>query len=86
MGRKPSGCQQGESRYEVMLEVAMRTLADDPDLRLCEGLRLIEATRAAVARHAPASLTLFESRALPRMRRVLMERFGMVVCPDCDLH
>jgi len=86
MRRISSACQQGGSRYEVMLDVAMRTLADDPDLRLCEGLRLIEATRTAVARHAPASLELFESRALPRMRKVLMERFGMVVRPECDLH
>ncbi len=86
MGQKRSGYEKTESRYSVMLDVAMQTLAHDPDLRLCEGLRLIEATRTAVARHSPASLDIFESRALPRLREALMHRFGMVNCPDCDIH
>lgn len=73
-------------RFDVMLDVTMQTLAADPELKLCEGLRLIEATRTAVARHAPGSLDLFDSRTLPKMREVLMHRFGMVVCPECDLH
>jgi hypothetical protein len=86
MGQVSSSCEKTESRYEVMLDVAMQTLANDPELKLCEGLRLIEATRTAVARHSPASLDIFESRVLPRMRETLMHRFGMVTCPECDIH
>lgn len=86
MGQISSVCEKTESRYDVMLDVAMQTLENDPKLKLCEGLRLIEATRTAVARHSPASLDLFERRVLPRMRETLMHRFGMVTCPECDLH
>lgn len=86
MGQILSQFDKTQSRYDVMLDVAMQTLANDPDLRLCEGLRLIEATRTAVARHSPASLTIFETRVLPRMRETLMHRFGMVACPECEIH
>ena len=74
-----------EARYKVMLEVALDTLRSDPELRLCEGLRLIEATRTAVARHAPDHLGAFEKGVLPQMREALMDRFGMVLCPECDV-
>lgn len=86
MGQVSSIFEKGESRYDVMLDVAMETLKSDPQLKLCEGLRLIEATRTAVARHSPGSLDLFDQRVLPRMRETLMHRFGMVACPECDLH
>ncbi len=75
-----------DARSELMLDVTCRTLEEDPELKLCEGLRLIEATRKSVARHSPASLDIFDSRVLPRMRETLMHRFGMVTCPECDLH
>ncbi len=86
MGQMLSVCEKSPSRYDVMLDVAMQTLANDPELKLCEGLRLIEATRKSVARHSPTSLDIFDSRVLPRMRETLMHRFGMVTCPECDLH
>ena len=86
MGQMMSSWEKTESRYDVMLGVAMQTLEHDPDLKLCEGLRLIEATRTAVARHSPATLAGFESSVLPRMRETLMQRFGMVICPECDIH
>jgi hypothetical protein len=70
-----------DKRYELMLDVTCRTLESDPDLRLCEGLRLIEATRKAVARLAPSSLDDFETELLPRMRSILMERFGLTELP-----
>lgn len=60
-----------------MLDVTCQTLVSDPDLRLCEGLRLIQATRTAVARLAPESLDHFDAHILPRMRELLMERFGI---------
>ncbi len=62
-----------------MLDVTCRTLTSDPDLRLCEGLRLIQATRTAIARLAPESLDHFETHVLPQMRELLMERFGIDV-------
>jgi hypothetical protein len=66
-----------DARCVLMLDVTCQTLQSDPDLRLCEGLRLIEATRTAVARLAPQSLELFEETVLPQMRSMLMERFGV---------
>ncbi|MCD4749959.1 MAG: hypothetical protein K8R59_11345 [Thermoanaerobaculales bacterium] len=83
----PSSNQAGafEARYQVMLNVAFSTLRSDPELKLCEGLRLIEATRTAVARHAPSALGTFDSRILPQLRQALMDRFGMVICPECDI-
>ena len=70
-----------DPRCELMLDVALQTLRSDPDLKLCEGLRLIEATRTAVSRLAPASMGLFESKVLPQMRSALMERFGLEEWP-----
>ena len=70
-----------DARSELMLDVTCRTLEGDPELKLCEGLRLIEATRIAFARMAPESLDLFESDVLPRMRSILMQRFGLFELP-----
>ena len=71
-----------DARSELMLDVTCRTLEEDPELKLCEGLRLIEATRTAISRLAPESLDLFESDMLPRMRSILMERFGLSELPS----
>ena len=70
-----------DARCEFMLDVAWQTLRSDPDLKLCEGLRLIEATRTAISRLAPASMGVFESKVLPQMRSALMERFGLSELP-----
>lgn len=70
-----------DARCELMLEVTWQTLRSDPDLKLCEGLRLIEATRNAVSRLAPDSAERFEREILPRMRSALMERFGLSELP-----
>ncbi len=70
-----------ESNCALMLDVTRRTLASDPELRLCEGLRLIEATKAAMMRLAPASLDAIESEILPGLRSILMERFGLSELP-----
>ena len=74
-----------QARCDIMLDVALKTLRSDPDLRLCEGLRLIEATRTAVSRHAPASLDAFDARIWPMLRQTLLNRFGLVDCPECDI-
>ena len=70
-----------DARCELMLDVTRRTLEEDPDLRLCEGLRLIEATRKAVGRLAPEAVDAFENDALPGLRNILMERFGLSELP-----
>ncbi len=68
---------QFDRRSQLMLDVTYHTLQSDPDLRLCEGLRLIEAARSAVARLEPASLETMEIRVVPMLRQVLLERFGV---------
>jgi hypothetical protein len=65
-----------------MLDVTRKTLKEDPDLRLCEGLRLIEATHRAVGRLAPDAVEAFESEELPSLRTILMERFGLTELPS----
>ena len=71
-----------DDRCALMIEVTFETLRSDPELRLCEGLRLIEATRAAVLRLAPATADDFELHFLPLLRRTLMERFGVAELPS----
>jgi hypothetical protein len=70
-----------DARCELMVEVTLDTLHGDPDLRLCEGLRLIEATRTAVARLAPTVVDDFDRVILPTLRQVLMDRFGVSELP-----
>ena len=72
-----------DARCELMLDVTWQTLRSDPELKLCEGLRLIEATRVAISRLAPESAEFFERQVLPQMRSALMERFGVTIssCP-----
>jgi hypothetical protein len=64
-----------------MLDVTCKTLQSDPELRLCEGLRLIDATRKAVERLEPEASALFEAAVVPHLRAILMERFGLSELP-----
>lgn len=73
-------------RCALMVDVTLDTLTSDDELRLCEGLRLIEATRKAVRRLAPESADVFESRVIPRLRSILMERFGVSELPGGPLN
>ena len=75
-----------DARCGLMLDVTSRTLEEDPDLKLCEGLRLIEATRKAIARLAPDVVASFEAAELPRLRGILMERFGVAELPPGPLN
>jgi hypothetical protein len=75
-----------DARCVLMLDVTCQTLRSDPELRLCEGIRLIEATRSAIARLAPASLDTFESRVMPQMRSILMTRFGVSEHPTSSVN
>ncbi len=69
------------ARCELMLDVTRRTLKEDPDLKLCEGLRLIEATQKALLRIDPQSVTALARDILPTLRQILMERFGLAELP-----
>lgn len=64
-----------DARCALILDVTCQMLRTDAHLRLCEALRLIEATRSTVARLAPLSLEELETRVLPQMRQILMERY-----------
>ena len=75
-----------DARCVLMLEVTCHTLRCDPELKLCEGLRLIAAARTAVSRIAPASLAVFDHHHLPRMRGILMERFGVSDLPTLPVN
>jgi hypothetical protein len=70
-----------DARCELMLDVTRKTLEEDPDLKLCEGLRLIEATHKAVSRLAPEAVEAFENEELPNLRDILMVRFGLSELP-----
>lgn len=70
-----------DAQCTLMLDVTLETLRSDPDLRLCEGLRLIDATRTAVERKAPGLVGHFDRHVLPVMREVLMHRFGVEFDP-----
>ena len=70
-----------DARCELMLDVTRKTLEEDPELRLCEGIRLIEATRKAVGRLAPDAADAFDRHELPGLRTILMERFGVSELP-----
>jgi len=80
------GMDRLDARCVLMLDVTCHTLRSDPDLRLCEGLRLIEATRTAVSRLAPDSLESFEAHLLPQMRNILLERFGVGDLPSLPVN
>ncbi len=71
-----------DARCELMLDVTRKTLEEDPDLKLCEGLRLIDATHKAVSRLAPEAVEAFENEELPDLRNILMERFGLSELPS----
>jgi hypothetical protein len=75
-----------DARCVLMLEVTCDTLRCDPKLKLCEGLRLIAAVRTAVSRLAPAALASFDDHHLPRMRGILMERFGVSNLPTAPVN
>jgi len=75
-----------DARCGLMLDVTSRTLEEDPDLKLCEGLRLIEATHKAISRLAPDIVASFEAAELPRLRGILMERFGVAELPPGPLN
>jgi len=63
--------------YSTIFEVTLQTLRHDDELRLCEALRLIEATRKAVERNHPQALESFDREVLPQLRQALNLRFNL---------
>ncbi len=66
-----------EWRCRLISEVTLQLLESEPGLKLCEGLRLIEAACQAVERMAPEGRDAFHAATLPRLQRALLERFGI---------
>jgi len=65
------------AQYGTVLEITLETLRHDPELRLCEGIRLIETTRRWVGRQLPEFQEAFDREVLPRLRSALNLRFGL---------
>ncbi len=74
------------SRFRMMVEVTIGILRSDDGLRLCEGLRLIDAARQSAARMGPDAVAAFDRHVYPEMRRVLMDRFGIEDLPEGTLN
>ncbi len=66
-----------DRRCRLMVETVVDIIQSDEELKLCEGLRLLEATRTALARVDAASVQRFDLEVLPDIRRRLLERFGI---------
>ncbi len=64
-------------KLRLMVDITAQVLAEDRDLTLCTGLRLIEALRTASHRLFPSNHTTFELVIRPRLERILLERFGL---------
>jgi len=64
-------------KLRLMVDITAQVLAEDRDLTLCTGLRLIEALRNASQRMFPANHSTFELVIRPRLEKILMERFGL---------
>ncbi len=75
-----------DARARLMLAVARDAILGDPGLRLCEGLRLIEAMRTAVGRLGPAGPAVFDLHIRPHLRALLLNRFGICADPQHDLN
>ncbi len=64
-------------KLRLMVDITAQVLAEDRDLTLCTGLRLIEALRTACQRMFPANHSTFELVIRPRLEKILFERFGL---------
>jgi len=70
-----------EKRCRLIAQVTLQILRDDPDLTLCEGLRLVGSAREAIERLAPEGRDALLAEMIPGLRRVLLERFGITEDP-----
>ncbi|MGC8917512.1 MAG: hypothetical protein ACP5NF_11110 [Thermoanaerobaculum sp.] len=61
----------------ILVDLTAQILAEDPGLKLCEALRLVEAARQAVVRMFPGKEETFDLVIRPRLERIIMERFQL---------
>lgn len=64
-------------KLRLMVDITAQVLAEDRDLTLCTGLRLIEALATAARRMFPSDHSTFELVIRPRLEKILLERFGL---------
>ncbi|MCS7182916.1 MAG: hypothetical protein NZ869_07390 [Thermoanaerobaculum sp.] len=61
----------------ILVDLTAQILAQDPSLKLCEALRLVEAARTAVGRMFPGKEETFDLIIRPRLERIILERFQL---------
>lgn len=66
-----------ENRFRLIVGTALEIIRSDAELRFCEGLRLIEATRRSIAQLDAEMAEVFDRNCAEEMRVALMERFGI---------
>lgn len=69
-----------DGRTRLMLSVVEDMLNGDSELRLCEGLRLLQSIETACARAGSEGLDVFVQHIRPRLHAQLLHGFG--ICPD----
>jgi hypothetical protein len=61
----------------ILVDLTAQILAEDPNLKLCEAIRLVEAARSAVVRLFPGKEETFDLVLRPRLERIIEERFQL---------
>jgi len=61
----------------ILVDLTAQILAEDPNLKLCEAIRLVEAARSAVVRMFPGKEETFDLVLRPRLERIIEERFQL---------
>lgn len=61
----------------ILVDLTAQMLAQDKSLKLCEALRLVEATREAVSRLFPGKEATFDLIIRPRLEQIILERFQL---------
>lgn len=84
--REPGITELLDARSRLMLAVTRDLLLRDPELTLCEGLRLIDAMGTALGRVDSGELDVFEEYIRPHLRSLLLGRFGIAGDPHREIN
>ncbi len=69
-----------DGRTRLMLSIVEDMFVSDPELRLCEGLRLLRSIETACARAGADRLEVFMRYIRPQLHERLLQCFG--ITPD----